>query len=460
MKLKYKILSGIVIILIISILSIIFLMTYNQLSFKKYLGEQSIKQSNSILNEIDREIKEKLDESKFHGESLIIIEELKKSNEYFENISDRENYIDNIDNLWINNKSEIQEIINNIISNKGSVRLNDINEFYTKQEDFTVYHEIFVTNKYGVVVSSTGITSDYRQNDENWWKESFENEIYFEEPLYDVSSNETGFIIAHKLYNENGEFIGIIKEILSLKKIKDIIEEASMIEEDSNESDELEIKLLTKNGSTIYQSENTLYEIKDFSKFNFFKKLINKQGYLIITEEWDLEDSDEKIFISYSKSSGYKEFIGLGWILIIEYELEDILKPIYKIQITLILFTIIFSILLLIFGLIFSNLISKPIKKLEEATKELEKGNFETTINFKSNDELGLLSDSFNKMTNKIKESNNKIKKDQENLEKRIKERTKELEEINKELEKFNKLSTGRELEMIKLKKELAELKK
>ncbi|MFA5856938.1 MAG: hypothetical protein WC867_06265 [Candidatus Pacearchaeota archaeon] len=294
MKLKYKILSGIVIILIISILSIIFLMTYNQLSFKKYLGEQSIKQSNSILNEIDREIKEKLDESKFHGESLIIIEELKKSNEYFENISDRENYIDNIDNLWINNKSEIQEIINNIISNKGSVRLNDINEFYTKQEDFTVYHEIFVTNKYGVVVSSTGITSDYRQNDENWWKESFENEIYFEEPLYDVSSNETGFIIAHKLYNENGEFIGIIKEILSLKKIKDIIEEASMIEEDSNESDELEIKLLTKNGSTIYQSENTLYEIKDFSKFNFFKKLINKQGYLIITEEWDLEDSDEK----------------------------------------------------------------------------------------------------------------------------------------------------------------------
>ncbi|MFA5856939.1 MAG: HAMP domain-containing protein [Candidatus Pacearchaeota archaeon] len=103
---------------------------------------------------------------------------------------------------------------------------------------------------------------------------------------------------------------------------------------------------------------------------------------------------------------------------------------------------------------------SKPIKKLEEATKELEKGNFETTINFKSNDELGLLSDSFNKMTNKIKESNNKIKKDQENLEKRIKERTKELEEINKELEKFNKLSTGRELEMIKLKKELAELKK
>jgi len=47
----------------------------------------------------------------------------------------------------------------------------------------------------------------------------------------------------------------------------------------------------------------------------------------------------------------------------------------------------------------------------------------------------------------------------QENLEKKVKERTKELQEKVEELEKFHKLTVGRELKMIELKKEIKKLK-
>ena len=48
----------------------------------------------------------------------------------------------------------------------------------------------------------------------------------------------------------------------------------------------------------------------------------------------------------------------------------------------------------------------------------------------------------------------------QENLEKKVKERTKELQERVEELERFYKLTVGRELKMMELKKETRRLKK
>ncbi|MCK4891427.1 MAG: hypothetical protein KAS78_02045 [Candidatus Pacebacteria bacterium] len=60
----------------------------------------------------------------------------------------------------------------------------------------------------------------------------------------------------------------------------------------------------------------------------------------------------------------------------------------------------------------------------------------------------------------KVKARTRELRELSENLDKQIKERTKKLQEKNKELEKFNELAVGRELKMIKLKKEIEELKK
>jgi len=51
------------------------------------------------------------------------------------------------------------------------------------------------------------------------------------------------------------------------------------------------------------------------------------------------------------------------------------------------------------------------------------------------------------------------IKKFQESLEEQVKERTKELQDKIRELEKFQKITVGRELKMIELKKEIERLK-
>ncbi len=50
-----------------------------------------------------------------------------------------------------------------------------------------------------------------------------------------------------------------------------------------------------------------------------------------------------------------------------------------------------------------TKLISKPIKYISDSTKEIAKGNFDVQIDYKSNDEIGILAKNFNLMTKELK---------------------------------------------------------
>ncbi|WP_422447760.1 sensor histidine kinase [Thermoanaerobacterium sp. DL9XJH110] len=52
----------------------------------------------------------------------------------------------------------------------------------------------------------------------------------------------------------------------------------------------------------------------------------------------------------------------------------------------------------------FSYNLAKPIKKLAMACDEVSKGNFDIEIDYKKNDEIGILKDAFKRMTSKLKE--------------------------------------------------------
>ena len=172
-----------------------------------------------------------------------------------------------------------------------------------------------------------------------------------------------------------------------------------------------------------------------------------------------------------------------------------------KIQAFLTLFIVI--ILTLFSNALISRGLTRPLKKLVKGTNEVAKGNLDFRIEIESRDELGELSEQFNKMTNQLKETKTALEAAKENLEKRvqerteelkkitealeeskaaleikvkartqeleqftksledqIKQRTKELQEKVKELEKFQKFTVGREMKIVELKEEIKRLKK
>lgn len=119
----------------------------------------------------------------------------------------------------------------------------------------------------------------------------------------------------------------------------------------------------------------------------------------------------------------------------------------------------------LIFGLVFLfigtviflfwiilSVFMKPLNVFKNTAKEIIKGNLEARVNISNKDEIGEFAADFNKMTQNLSDS---IK----NIEKEVNNKTKDLEKALVDSEKLNKLMVGRELEMIRLKKEIADLK-
>ena len=100
-------------------------------------------------------------------------------------------------------------------------------------------------------------------------------------------------------------------------------------------------------------------------------------------------------------------------------------------------------------------------------------GNLGHIIKIKTGDEVEDLADSFNQMSSDLKKSRTAIEESKDVLEIKVVARTKELNELNKnlegkvgertkelqkrldELERFHRLTVGRELKMVELKKEL-----
>ena len=114
-------------------------------------------------------------------------------------------------------------------------------------------------------------------------------------------------------------------------------------------------------------------------------------------------------------------------------------------------FGILVTLLSLVIGFVILNKKFRPLKKLIDASKELSEGSFDVQADVTSDDEIGQLASSFNKMAQNLKIQ-------QENLEKTILERTGELQQKIGELEKYKKLTVDRELKMVELKNRIKEV--
>lgn len=95
-------------------------------------------------------------------------------------------------------------------------------------------------------------------------------------------------------------------------------------------------------------------------------------------------------------------------------EIIDTQDLILKLLLTISFVVIFFCIM---FGIFISRSISKPIVELTEVTEEIANGNLSKRLKIKSEDEIGRLADSFNKMVKEIIKYRNNLKKKNKDLE-------------------------------------------
>ena len=130
-------------------------------ALEKNIIEGSDLLSKEILTSIEKNIYIRIIESQELADDPRIKNAIRISNEEFENIENIEKYIEEKDVDWTSETFVEKEIlVKNLIDHENSKILKNKINFYEGKYGHLVFAEIFTTNKHGVNVAQSAITSD------------------------------------------------------------------------------------------------------------------------------------------------------------------------------------------------------------------------------------------------------------------------------------------------------------
>ncbi len=460
MKLNQKLISGFLVIALLMGLMGYISVDISQQTLEKSIEESSIVLVKETMDKIDRNIQNRFEAwHSYAYASRELHNFIIESNQEFDNFEDIESYINEKNEDWIStSKEEITPFMQNLINNKISQQLRKKSDFHEKEEGYKVYGEVFVTNKYGANIAQTGKTTDYKQDDEVWWQKASEEELYIENIEYDESTSIYSISAGIKISDESGNFLGVMKVVLNIEELISMLKEIELTEKHET----MHLKLLTSDGKIIYASEEYYdYGILDRVSEKLLSRLEKEENNSFISDE--LEPEEGKILFAHTHSHGHKNYKGLDWILMIEHETEEILKPVEELRNSIFLILFIFLAISVLISIFIAHNISKPIIKLKNTAIQIGKGNLRPRVKIKSKDEIGELGDSINKMAFELRKKRKELETHNKQLQSEIKIRKKAEMGIKKkslDLERFTKVAIKREEKMIELKKKLTKNKK
>jgi len=403
-------------------------------ALKDSIGEASRRLARQIIDELDRHIQSRIEQFQAYSKSRSLQEAAARSNEEFEKLHDIQAFIQHKDEEWTSvPKETVTPFMNELISSALSEEFRHLLEFYRQEYGYTVLGELFVTNKYGANIAQSGKTTDYRQDDESWWDGARKDGVFVEDVEYDESADVYSTDIGIRVEDEAGNFVGVVKVVLDVKEVINIINEART--RYLAEARRAEVYTL------LDAQKRVLYSTRDFSLFQDGASLL-PEGYgsaprVPRTGTFIRYDEERGgLLCAYARSNGHRDFKGLGWILLLEHDMERTFAPAAALGKRISIGSLLVAVLGVVIGAWVSTSLSKRIGRLRRGTEIIGAGNLDHKVGTNASDEIGELSRAFDAMTERLKATT--VSRDE--LAKEVDERKQaqaELARSNADLEQF-----------------------
>jgi serine phosphatase RsbU (regulator of sigma subunit)/HAMP domain-containing protein len=192
------------------------------------------------------------------------------------------------------------------------------------------------------------------------------------------SSGQTVIHFASTVYKANNEPAGVLLGTVRIDEIYRLMEDLSTGQSDARR---LKVSWVDSDGILLYSNVSPEGVLKQkIGKFNLISAA-NEKGVNII------ETDSEWMFVT--KDSGYQNYEGSDWKLVLSISKADALLPATTLKSTLIMVMIGSWIVAIVLSLIAANSFVKPIKSLTNTAEEISKGNLKSQFNSDSKDEIG-----------------------------------------------------------------------
>ncbi len=265
--------------------------------------------------------------------------------------------------------------------------------------------EIFITDKLGGLIASSGKTSDFYQADEEWWQKAYNDgkgAVYIGSVEEDASSGTRAIPFAIPLKAGDGSVVGVCKAIVKTEAFFAPLDRVRIGKTGS-------AFLVDNKGIIIFYHGITEYQDQRIFSESDFKKLTESERRWKIISSTGLYPG-ERLFVSMAKVSDPLLLKNkINWFVVISSDVKEIFQPLDTlVNQGLFLAALLIAVMILL-GFIFSTGFVRPIKKIYEATKHIAGGDLDYQIEIKTGDEIEGLADSFSNMVSSIKENQKKI---------------------------------------------------
>ncbi|MEP2776750.1 MAG: response regulator [Luteolibacter sp.] len=349
----------------------------------------------AVQDEIDRLLRARAANWLAYSRSSEVRKTLEESNAEFAAAPDPEARVAELDRLWREgDTAESEALVRSLMGSRLSNDLRATLDTLAEVSGHPVFGEVFLTNAYGGNVAQTGKTSDFQQNDEEWWQRAKEDGLYVGDVNFDESAGIYSMDICPRIDDAEGNFLGVLKAVMNIREVFGIVDSHASQDETS-----VLMVLLTGEGRVIRIGNRDSEPLADGSRY------LARENSGDASETRRDGKSGEELIYTYALPREGSTVEDLGWVMVQASRAEQVLAPVRKLRNTVITISLIATVAALaVMGWIVLPL-SRRIGRLAQAAKEIGAGNLATRIEVGGQDELSDLGNEFNRMTSSLEET-------------------------------------------------------
>ncbi|MFT5466162.1 MAG: two-component system sensor histidine kinase/response regulator [Verrucomicrobiales bacterium] len=330
----------------------------------------------TVRKEIDRLIQGRADFWQQYARSPTLRSALIESNAKFGLLPDREAYISERDAGWRTMNAFYQAIVSLMMNSRASLDLRETLDRINEGASDPIFGEVFVTNAYGANVALSGRTSDYRQDDEEWWQLAARDGVFISDVELDRSSGIYSLDICVRIGGPGDRMQGVLKAVLNIETILDLVGSHDV------GNDQKELLLLTNDGGIIQSRSSDFGAVPINEHSTIMDRVKFDEGSQVASRLVKNPETGAEAFAVFAKSAKGGPIGDLGWVVVQLISNEQLLAPMRELRQRIFWVSSIAGVIALgIVGWI-SLPISRRIRQLTSATTRIADGDLNTPIEF------------------------------------------------------------------------------
>jgi GAF domain-containing protein/HAMP domain-containing protein len=261
------------------------------------------------------------------------------------------------------------------------------------QQAFPAHREVFITDRYGANIASTGVTTDYYQGDEAWWQSAWNQgagaAYIADEVEFDDSAGILSLVMAVPIRDHQNQdaVVGVLRTTYDVQALATSIADLSFLETGR-------ILLVDRNGYELLageQANQTLFispTLLDTELVNFIE---DPSGARVAAKTLPLTTNGLQ-----------PEIDRLGWQVAAAESEEEVFRSANRAVGFVLAAGLVVMVVAMVLGLAIARWLTRPLPALANAARRLRDGDWKSRVEISNRDEFGELALALNGMAEQL----------------------------------------------------------